>query len=186
MTNDEQKTARELIENALADIGKNIPQVKSPLDLARMVAESIRDDHEQRDKLAHHSPSAVLLALDIQDYGKMNDNDEAVGLGGLSVEAIALCPHSEAPLLDHLANGKNIYAYALAILAQPDDEPVGVMLLMATRDHYKIAAVAIDDDDKSADAYLVSGKDTPLGSVPDDLANTLDKLEAAITRTGAQ
>lgn len=185
MTNDEHETARELIADALSDLGKDVPAINSPLDLARMVAESIRDDHEQREKLMNHAPACVLLSMSLHDYGKLNPSDERE-LGGLEVEAIALCPHSEAPLLDQLANTRNAYAYALATAIKPDDEPIGVLLLMATRDSYKIAAVAIDNDDKSADAYLVTGKDTPLGSVPDDMAATLDKLAGAITRTTAQ
>lgn len=182
MTHDENETARELIADALSDLGKDVPAINSPLDLARMVAQAIRDDHEQREKLINHAPACALLVMNIHDYGKLNPSDNRE-LGGLEVEALALCPHSEAPLLDQLANTRNAYAYALATAIKPDDEPVGVLLLMATRDNYKIAAIAIDNDDKSADAYLVSGKDTALGSVPDDMAATLDKLAGAIART---
>lgn len=182
MTDDEQNTAKQLIESALGDMTKNLTQIETPLDLAKMVAASLRDDHEQRAAINAASPAALLMSWQIENYGMANPNDETKHLGGLGVSLLASCPMVEAPLLDQLARTENTYALALAAIIRPDDnDPAAVTLLVATRDNWQIAAVAVDDDEKFTDAYLLTD-DAP---VPDTLAATMKKLAAAVNRTRA-
>lgn len=182
MTEDEQNTARHLINSALGDMAENLTQVETPLDLAKMVAASLRDDHEQRAAINAAAPHALLMAWQIENYGMTNPNDETKHLGGLGVRLLASCPMVEAPLLDQLANTGNAYAYAIAAIVHPDNDEItpGITLLVATRDGWEIAAVAVDDDEKTTDAYQL----TETMPVPDTLAATMKKLAAAVQRTG--
>lgn len=188
MTDDEQNTARELIENALSDLTTNAQNIETPLDLVKMVAASIRDNDEHRDALEKQAPHALLMEWQIEQYGRAtdpNDNREKT-LGGLGVRALATCQTHEPDLLDYLLAGEKTYAYALASAVRADDGELGVIVLAATRDGWQIAGVAATDPDRTCDAYIITRETAGLTGTPPDLLATLEKLAAAVARKAAE
>lgn len=185
MTNDDENTARELIENALADA---VTTVETPQQLAEMIAAGLRDDEHHKQRLAAIEPHAMLFRVNVHELGKLNNEPRRHTCGALELEALAAVPHSTPDLLDHLAATGNTYGYALAMHSTPPDQPhSAIVLLLATRDGLQLAAVAVDDNDKSADGYLIENDtnqhDQP---IPPEMAATLKKLAAAVARTAKQ
>jgi len=185
MNNDDENTARELIENALRDA---VTTVNTPQDLAAMIAAGLRDDQHHTQRLAAIEPHAMLMRVNVHELGKLEHEPRRHTCGALELEALATVPHSEPDLLNYLANTGNTYGYALAMHCTPPDEPTGaIILLLATRDGLQLAAVAVNDDEKTSDGYLIENDANEAGHpLPPEMAATLKQLAAAVARTAKQ
>lgn len=175
MTNEEENTARELIASAFADLGRDADKVNTHADLARFVAKSLRDETEFYNCLKDAN-EAALLSIVVHDHGTSQHN-EKMNLGSLQIEVLAKVRHDNSPLLGNLANPHNYYGYALALVSERDGD-TALVLVMATRDRQQLFAIAVDDADKTNEAWHYDGSE----KVPDDLAATIAALSEAVAR----
>lgn len=177
MTNDEQNTARELITNAFSDLIGSAEQIHRPTDIAKLIAKNLKNDSNWWNKLRNHD-DAALLAVRMHEHGT-NPQDPRANLGSLEVEVIARIPHKEATILNSLTNPTEHYAYAIAVAAEhPEHHDHALLLIMATRQHGTLLAIAIDDDEQTLEAW----RDDHDREMPDDLRATITALNKAIAQ----
>lgn len=180
MTNDEQNTARELIEGAFADIINSAEKIETPADLAKTIARGLKADAEWYAKLREHS-DAALLAIRVAHSGT-HPHNPAANLGHLEIEVLARIPHKEATLLNSLTNPTGNYAYALALAAEhPHDNHDALLVIMATKPHGVLLSIAINDDENTLEAWQHRPDELP-DDMPDDLRATITALTKAVAQ----
>lgn len=174
MTNDDENTARELISRAFADIGRDAPTVNSATDLAKIVVRQLKNETDFYETLRDQN-DAALIAITIHEHGTA-DHNKKMNLGTMEVEVLAKIKQENSPLLANLANPKKFYAYAIAFVAERDDESA-LLLVIGTNEGRHLFALAIDGDD-DASAWQAR----PGDEMPDGLRETVTALSEAAAR----
>lgn len=174
MTNDDENTARELISQAFADIGRDAPKINSVTDLAVMVVQHLKDETDFYNALREQD-EAALFALTMHQHGTAPHN-ETMNLGTMEIEVLAKIKQENSPLLANLANPKKYYAYGIAFVAERDDERA-LLLIIGTNDHRHLFALAIDGDDNASAWQSRDGDE-----MPDTLRETVTALSKAAAR----
>jgi len=177
MTNDENETARELINSAFRDLQHNKPLVRSMRDFAEMLACQLRDETELFTALLD-AQEAALLSISVHEHGNYTDHDDQRQLASLSVEVLAKIRHDDSPLLPNLNNPKKHHAYAIALATTADDGDTALLLLLATRQGDQLLAIATNDADRNSSAWHADNDK----EMPTDLRDTLHELAKAATR----
>jgi len=179
MTNDDENTARELINAAFAE-NKKLREIhdviKSPTDLARELARQLRDEQNFITALLNDDDSAALLEIILTEHDKPTNDKN--GAGSMSVQVLARIETHSPALINRLANTTNAYAYGY-VTAQTIDDETGLVLLLGTK-RDKLMAVATADDQ---DAYDYDELDTEnLDNMPNGMKELLDALQTATKR----
>jgi hypothetical protein len=170
MTNDENETARELIDGVFIDAGKNAPKANSVTELLELIASTLRDETDFIDSLKRSQTALIEIA--VQELGaNPADSDAHLAMCGIQVLAYSDTP-APVELLDRIHNDAR-QALALANYAELPSGDSALLLLVAVGGDL-FAAVGEINNDRNVTAFALD---------PDDLDTRADSpAMAAATR----
>lgn len=163
---DEQRTARELLESVAADAMKDAPAIDNANDLLTMIAEKLRDEPDLVEPI-HNRKQTALALIQIHDLGKPSrDSHKRAGVVGVSFLAFTDNP---API-DLLNTMHNTDETALALITHQtaDDGDQALLIIAAKDDSALLVGVGEITGDRNSGAFAISRDDlathAPLGA----------------------
>ena len=178
---DEQRTARELLESVAADAMKDAPKVESVNDLLEMIADKLRDEPDVMEQIRDNQLTG-LAQIAIHDLGTTtNANQMRAGMVGLSFLAFTNNPGP----IDLLNTMHNTDATALALISHiaADDGDQALMIIAAKDDTALLVAVAETTGQRNSGAFAID-RDELLERAPTNARNSLQLFTALLNAAG--
>jgi hypothetical protein len=180
MTNEEENTARELINGAFMEAGQNAPTANSITELLELIASRLRDESEFIDALKNHSQTA-LVEIGVKHLGTNPANEDAqLGMVGVQVLAYANTP-APVELLNRIHNDER-QALALANYAELPSGETALLLIVAHANGDLFAAVGEINYDRQVTAFALSDADIDERADSPAMADTARALIRAAER----